>query len=220
MYLLSKLKLLVIASVLLFFLFGISLINSCGVAGTPEEEERTDISGEIEEEGKTAEVSAEEPSGEEENGKEIEEALKIESTAFNNGELIPLKHTCDGENVNPPLVITGIPENTESLVLIVEDPDAPGGKWIHWTVWNISPSTNEIPENSVPQGAVEGVTDFGTPGYGGPCPPSGKHRYFFKLYSLDTALNLTPSATVKDIEEAMRGHIIESTELMGTYERS
>jgi hypothetical protein len=207
------------AFVLLFFLFSVSLINSCRIAQTPEEEEHGGISGGIEEEDKTAEVLSEEPSGEEEKGKEIQEALKIESLAFNNGGMIPLKYTCDGENINPPLVITGIPENTKSLVLIVEDPDAPVGTWIHWTVWNISPATNEIPENSVPQGAVEGITDFGAPGYGGPCPPSGKHRYFFKLYSLDITLDLATSASVEDIEEAMQGHIIESAEMVGLYER-
>lgn len=220
MHLLSRLKLPILAFVLLFFLFSISLINSCGIAGTPEGGKQAEASAGIKEEGKTAEVLSEEPSGGEEKGKEIKEALKIESPAFNNEGMIPLKYTCDGENINPPLVITGIPENTKSLVLIVEDPDAPAGTWIHWTVWNISPATNEIPENSVPQGAVEGITDFGSPGYGGPCPPSGKHRYFFKLYSLDITLDLAPSATVEDIEEAIQGHIIESAELMGTYERS
>ncbi|GAG65703.1 unnamed protein product, partial [marine sediment metagenome] len=106
----------------------------------------------------------------------------------------------------------------KSLVLIVDDPDAPAKTWVHWTVWNIDPKTTEILENSIPQDAVEGVTDFGTSGYGGPCPPSGTHRYFFKLYALDTTLDLSSSATVEDIQEAMEGHILDSVELIGLYE--
>ncbi|RLF04972.1 MAG: YbhB/YbcL family Raf kinase inhibitor-like protein, partial [Thermoprotei archaeon] len=97
--------------------------------------------------------------------------------------------------------------------------DAPMGTWVHWTVWNIDPKTVEIPENSVPEGAVEGITDFGKPGYGGPCPPSGTHRYFFKLYALDTTLDLGSDATKSDIEKAMEGHILEKAELIGRYSR-
>ena len=145
--------------------------------------------------------------------------MKLESSVFENNGNIPSKYTCDGENVNPPLEISEVPENTKSLVLIVDDPDAPMGTWVHWTVWNISPKTTEISENSVPEGAVEGITDFGKPGYGGPCPPSGTHRYFFKLYALDTTLDLGSSAKAKDIEKAMEGHILDKAELVGLYSR-
>lgn len=145
--------------------------------------------------------------------------MKIESSAFGNNQSIPSKYTCDGENISPPLKISGVPEGTKSLVLISDDPDAPMGTWVHWTVWNIDPQTQEIAENSLPPGAVEGETSFGKPGYGGPCPPSGTHRYFFKLYALDTSLDFDSSAKVKDIEQAMQGHVLDSAELVGLYKR-
>jgi Raf kinase inhibitor-like YbhB/YbcL family protein len=145
--------------------------------------------------------------------------MKIESPAFENNQSILSKYTCDGENISPPLKINDVPEGTKSLVLIVDDPDAPVGTWVHWTVWNINPQTKEIPEGVEPEGAVEGLTDFGSPGYGGPCPPSGKHRYFFKLYALDILLSLDSSAETKDIEEAMEGHILDKAELIGLYSR-
>jgi hypothetical protein len=145
--------------------------------------------------------------------------MTITSPAFKNNKHIPAKYTCDGENVNPPLEIKDVPGNAQSLVLISDDPDAPGGTWVHWTVWNIDPKTTEIAENSVPEGAVEGVTDFGKPGYGGPCPPPGTHRYFFKLFALDTKLDLSENTTAKDLEAAMEGHIIEKAELIGLYRR-
>lgn len=143
--------------------------------------------------------------------------LRIESSAFGENEKIPAKFTCDADNINPQLEISGVPQETASLVLIVDDPDAPGGTWVHWTIWNIDPSTTGISENSVPSGAVEGVTDFGVPGYGGPCPPSGTHRYFFKLFALDTTLDLDSSATAADIETAIQGHALDSVELVGLY---
>jgi Raf kinase inhibitor-like YbhB/YbcL family protein len=143
--------------------------------------------------------------------------LSITSPAFEHESDIPEKYSCDGSDINPELVFDGIPSDAVSLVLIVDDPDAPGGTWVHWTVWNIDPSTTSIPENSVPAGSVEGTTDFGTPGYGGPCPPSGTHRYFFKLYALDTDLDLDSSALASDIEAAMDGHILASSELIGLY---
>ncbi len=145
--------------------------------------------------------------------------MQITSPAFSHHDFIPSQYTCEGENINPPLQITDIPENAKSLVLIVDDPDAPGRTFVHWTVWNISPQVNSIPENSVPQGGVEGITDFGRPGYGGPCPPSGVHRYFFKVYALDTLLELPSSATKSDIEKAMEGHILAHGELVGLYEK-
>lgn len=146
--------------------------------------------------------------------------MKISSPMFQNNSAIPKKYTCDGENTNPPLEISEIPVEVQSLVLIVDDPDAPGGTWVHWTVWNIDPKTTRIEENSVPIKAVEGTTSFGRTGYGGPCPPSGTHRYFFKLYALDIKLNL-PLDTVKSgLLEAMADHILAETELVGLYSRA
>ncbi len=144
----------------------------------------------------------------------------IESTEFKNNENIPTKYTCDGEDINPPLLFNNVPEETQSLVLISDDPDAPMGTWVHWTVWNIDPKTREIAENSVPTGAIEGITDFGRTGWGGPCPPSGTHRYFFKLYALDIKLDLSSKTRKPQIEEAMAGHIIKEAELIGLYSRN
>lgn len=145
--------------------------------------------------------------------------MKIESPVFKNNEFIPPEYTCDGENISPPLIINDVPENAKSLVLIVDDPDAPGGTWIHWTVWNISPDIKEIPENSCPQDAVEGITDSGRPGYSGPCPPYGTHRYFFKLFALDTTLDLGVSSRVADIEHKMEENIVAKAQLVGLYRR-
>lgn len=144
--------------------------------------------------------------------------MKLTSPAFENNQSIPVKYTCDGEDLSPPLKIAEVPAEAKSLVLIVDDPDAPVGDWVHWTVLNIPPQTAEIAEGKAPEG-LEGKTDFGTPGYGGPCPPGGTHRYFFKLYALDTKLNLPASAKKADIEKAMEDHIITRTELVGIYKR-
>lgn len=146
--------------------------------------------------------------------------MELTSPAFEHNQTIPSRYTCDGEEVNPPLVIADVPSNAKSLALIVDDPDAPGGTWVHWTVWNIDPRTAEIAENSVPSGATEGTTSFGKTGYGGPCPPSGTHRYFFKLTALDIALDLPPNTTARDLKKAMEGHILESVERIGLYQRS
>jgi Raf kinase inhibitor-like YbhB/YbcL family protein len=145
--------------------------------------------------------------------------MRITSTAFKDNWQIPKKYTCDGENINPPLTFHEVPEGAESLVLIVDDPDAPRGTFTHWTVWNINPRISLVKENSVPEGAIQGMTDFGRQGYGGPCPPFGTHRYFFKLYALDTVLDLDSSATVTNLERAMEGHILERAELVGLYQR-
>ena len=145
--------------------------------------------------------------------------LQLVSPAFKNNEFIPEKYTCDGKDINPPLLIENIPSGTKSMALIVDDPDAPEGTWVHWVVWNISPDTKEMKESSVPGGAQQGVNDFRKHEYGGPCPPSGTHRYFFKLYALDTMLNLGSKAKKSDLEQAMKGHILEKTELIGRYRR-
>lgn len=143
--------------------------------------------------------------------------MKISSPLFENGEEIPDDYTCDGDDISPELVIEGIPKNAKSLALIMDDPDAPAGTWVHWIVWNIAPDTKVIEEDNAT--GTEGMNSFGDQGYGGPCPPSGTHRYFFKLYALDTLLQLNESSTAKDLEKAMKGHIMEKAELMGTYSR-
>lgn len=145
--------------------------------------------------------------------------MKLESPNFNHQGFIPSKYTCDGENVNPELRISEVPEGTASLVLIVNDPDAPGKTFTHWTVWNINPKIKMIAENSVPSGSKEGLTDFGRPGYGGPCPPSGIHHYHFHLFALDTKLDLPSSASEETLREVMAGHILATAELIGLYQR-
>jgi Raf kinase inhibitor-like YbhB/YbcL family protein len=146
--------------------------------------------------------------------------MKISSNAFEHNWQIPKKYTCDGSDVNPPLKFEGVPSEAKSLALIVDDPDAPVGTWVHWVLWNIDPKTSEIKENSVPKGAHQGMNDFRKNDYGGPCPPSGAHRYFFKLYAIDITLNLAPNATKSDIESAIKGHILAKAELIGLYKRS
>jgi Raf kinase inhibitor-like YbhB/YbcL family protein len=148
-----------------------------------------------------------------------EATMKISSPAFGHNGYIPEKHTCDGQDVNPPLLIEGVPPGTKSLALIVDDPDAPVGTWVHWVVWDIRPETKEIREGAVPQGAGQGVNDFRKHDYGGPCPPSGVHRYFFKLYALDTVLGLGERAKKADLEKAMKGHVIGQAEIIGRYRR-
>ncbi len=143
--------------------------------------------------------------------------MKISSPVFENNEFIPAKYTCDGEDVNPPLLFAGIPDGTESLALVAEDPDAPAGTWVHWLLWNIPPETVGVEENSVPDGFVSGINDFGKNSYGGPCPPSGTHRYFFKLYALDRKLSLPATARKEEMERVMEGAILDSAELVGLY---
>jgi hypothetical protein len=145
--------------------------------------------------------------------------MQITSTAFGQNQAIPSIYTCDGRNISPPLSINGVPTAAKSLVLIVDDPDAPSGDFVHWLAWNISPDTKEIAENSIPSGGIEGTADFEKPGWGGPCPPSGTHRYQFKIYALDNELNLVPSARKKDLENAMVGHILDQAQLTGLYKR-
>ena len=143
--------------------------------------------------------------------------IKVFSSAFEANRTIPRKYTCDGENINPPLEFEGIPEEAESLVLILDDPDAPMKTFTHWIVWNIEPVA-KIEEDSIP--GVEGINDFRKIGYGGPCPPSGAHRYFFRVYALNRQLELKAGAGRKELESEMIGHIIAEGELMGKYSRT
>ena len=145
--------------------------------------------------------------------------MKITSPAFADKQMIPSKYTCDGENINPPLQITEVPLNTQSLVLIVDDPDAPSGDWVHWLVWNINPETKLIAENESPKGAVQGINDSGRQNYDGPCPPSGIHHYQFKIYALDTILNLPSNSRKKDLEKAIEDHILDKDMFVGLYQR-
>jgi len=146
--------------------------------------------------------------------------FSLESEAFDNGGVIPRKHGYKNGNHIPPLKIGGIPENTVSLVLIMDDPDAMsvvGKVWVHWVLWNIDPNTIELKENSIPSNCLEGKTDFGEIGYGGPAPPDKEHTYIFKLYALDTKLDAAKDSTKKQIEEIMNNHIIAETRLEGRY---
>jgi len=145
--------------------------------------------------------------------------MKISSSKFNNNDLISKKYTCDGDNVNPPLDFSGIPVGTKSLAVIVDDPDAPSGTWTHWVVWNIEPNTSKIEEDSAPVNAIEGVNSYSKTSYDGPCPPSGTHHYFFKVFALDFKPNLSYSSGAKELEEAMIGHILEFAEISVKYSR-
>ncbi len=144
--------------------------------------------------------------------------MNITSPAFDHNERIPERYTCDGENTSPPLVFSEIPLEAQNLVLIVDDPDAPAGTWVHWLVFNIPVETGFVDEDSVPKG-IEGVTSFGNNDYGGPCPPSGTHRYFFKLYALDTELPENPEFTKSSVLEQMDSHVVAKAELVGLYSR-
>ena len=150
--------------------------------------------------------------------------IKITSGAFNEGEFIPKKYTCDGVNISPPLDWSGIPDNTKSIALICDDPDAPMGTWVHWVIFNIPPSINKLKENIpavkvLEDGTIQGINDFRKTGYGGPCPPGGTHRYYFKIYALDKKLSITSSTTKKDLEQSMREHIVAEGKIVGKYSR-
>ena len=144
--------------------------------------------------------------------------MKITSSAFQQGANIPSKFSCDGANTSPPLEIGDVPSGAKSLVLIADDPDAPSGLFTHWAVWNISPQTSTIAEGSTPKG-VQGTNDFGKSSYGGPCPPSGTHRYYFKIFALDRELDLPFGAKRGQLDTAIKGHVIAQGELMGRYSR-
>jgi Raf kinase inhibitor-like YbhB/YbcL family protein len=156
-------------------------------------------------------------------------ALSLTSSSFKQNGEIPSRHTCEGKDVSPSLAWTGAPPGTKSLVLIVDDPDAPDPRapkmtWVHWILYNLPPSSSGLPEGAqkanLPEGTQEGLNDWKRTGYGGPCPPIGRHRYFFKLYALDTALQGMHQATKAQLEGAMKGHILAQAELVGTYEKT
>jgi len=150
--------------------------------------------------------------------------IKITSSAFQDGGLIPAKYTCDGADVSPPLQWDRVPEGAKSIALICDDPDAPMGTFVHWVIFSLPAETRQLAEKVtadkiLPSGARQGTSDFGRVGYGGPCPPSGTHRYFFKVYALDTTLDLPAGARKSDLLKAMQGHILGQGQLIGKYKR-
>jgi hypothetical protein len=156
-------------------------------------------------------------------------ALALTSSAFAHNGAIPRRYTCDGDDVSPPLAWSGVPQGTRSLALIVDDPDAPDPRapqmtWVHWVLYDMPPSTTDLPEGlasrDLPAGTREGINDWKRTGYGGPCPPRGRHRYFHKLYALDAVLGGLGKITKSRLEAAMQGHVLAQAELVGTYDRS
>lgn len=150
--------------------------------------------------------------------------IKITSSAFSEGGMIPAKYTCDGEDISPPLKWEAVPEGTVSIALICDDPDAPMGTWVHWILYNLPPDTKQLSEKfpddeTLPNQARQGITDFGKTGYGGPCPPGGTHRYYFKIYALDTKIDIVKIADKASVVQSMQGHIIGEGTLMGRYKR-
>jgi hypothetical protein len=145
--------------------------------------------------------------------------FKISSPAFENNGKIPSTYACDGVNTNPPLKIENIPREAKSLALIFDDTDAPRGSYVHWILWNIDPGVKEIKENSVPEGAIQGLNDFKKNHYGGPCPPGRAHKYVFKIYALNSPLKLDPNSTKRDLEKAMEGRVLAQAQWAGVYKR-
>ena len=150
--------------------------------------------------------------------------MEIKSPAFENEGMIPSEYTCDGKNISPQIKWENIPDHTKSLALICDDPDAPAGDWVHWVIFNIPPDVTELEENiplskELKNGAVQGLNDFRKNGYGGPCPPSGTHRYYFKLFALDKMLAPDANAKKQDLLDAMQGHILAQAQIMGKYKR-
>ena len=150
--------------------------------------------------------------------------MEIKSTSFNHEEMIPAKYTCDGQNISPPLAWSSAPKETKSFALICDDPDAPAGTWVHWVIFDIPANVNSLPEKVVKQEEIAGLgkngkNTSGHYGYDGPCPPGGTHRYYFKLYALDTILNLNSGLSKEDLLKAMKGHILAEAQLMGRYKR-
>ncbi|MFH1047156.1 MAG: YbhB/YbcL family Raf kinase inhibitor-like protein [Patescibacteria group bacterium] len=145
--------------------------------------------------------------------------MKITSPAFGQNEVIPAAHTCDGADRPPILKISAVPTGAKTIAIVMDDPDASGRPWVHWTIWNIPARESLMLEGELPVGSVEGLTSFGTVGYGGPCPPSGTHRYFFKAYALDAELDLSSETSAAELERAISGHVLDKCGLIGVYSR-
>ena len=166
----------------------------------------------------------EKPAVEMESQEDTSMTLQISSPAFEDGSAIPQEYSCDGDDSSPALFWGELPDQTKSIALIMDDPDAPVGAWVHWVLYDLPGNRTEIPKNvpksgQLPGGGTQGSNSWGRSGYGGPCPPGGTHRYFFKLYALDSALDLASGATKEDLLQAMEGHILDQGQLMGTYSR-
>lgn len=147
----------------------------------------------------------------------MNDSLTLQSSEFSSGKSIPSVYTCDGTNIRPPLSISGVPQDSKSLAIIMYDPDAPGGTFVHWVAWNIPPEINELASGDLPVNIKEGINSFQVVGYQGPCPPSGTHRYIWRLYALRSVLSLDTKTTREDLESAMNTYVITQTELMGRY---
>jgi Raf kinase inhibitor-like YbhB/YbcL family protein len=150
--------------------------------------------------------------------------MKIKSSAFVEGGMIPSKYTCDERDISPPLEWKDVPDETKSFALICDDPDAPGGTWVHWVIYNMPSNMSRLDENAKPEpesenGIIQGNNSWSKTGYGGPCPPSGTHRYYFKLYALDSMLSLKPKASKEQLLKAMKGHVLTEAQLIGKYKR-
>lgn len=150
--------------------------------------------------------------------------MRLSSSSFKDGGTIPTRFTCDGEDISPPLHFSGLPGGTRSVALVCDDPDAPVGTWVHWVIYNLPADTAALDEalpakETLPDGSMQGMTDFQRIGYGGPCPPAGTHRYFFKLYALNTMLDLPPGVSKSGLIEAMEGHLLSECRLIGLYSR-
>jgi hypothetical protein len=201
---------------LLILILGILLLGACTA---PPESSEPEAPSAVEPTEQPAEAT-QAPDPTEAPAEEIEQTtpLELSSTAFAQGEPIPVKYSCDGDDISPPLTWGDPPEGTQTLALIMDDPDAPGGTWDHWVVFNLSAEVRELPEAASVTATV-GKNSWGRNDYGGPCPPGGTHRYFFKLYALDTDLSLDENANKSQVLAAMEGHILAEVELMGTFSR-
>lgn len=149
----------------------------------------------------------------------VQQSMKLSSPVFDHSGKIPVDYTCDGKGIHPPLAISGVPEGTAALAIIVDDPDAPAGTFTHWIIWNINPATKEIGDGVVPEKSQEGTNSAGSTGFVSPCPPNGQHRYFFTLFALDAKLGLDGKAMKANVEKAMAGHVMAQSLLMGVYSR-
>jgi len=205
------------------FCLGILLLGACGAPATQQTQATSTTEIPLAASAAPAPTTASEASP---NNDDSSLPFELISTAFEQGEPMPVKYSCDGDDISPSLAWGDPPSGTQSLALIMDDPDAPGGIWVHWVLFNIPPDLRELEEdlpitgkNQDPNAIFFGENSWGRIGYGGPCPPSGTHRYFFKLYALDMKINLLPGATKQEILNAMDGHILAETELMGTYSR-
>ncbi|MFC2061414.1 YbhB/YbcL family Raf kinase inhibitor-like protein [Elusimicrobiota bacterium] len=209
----------------LFFIILTGLFFTAGCTefkGIPPEKSKPKVKAETGTVEETSTVTEAVSEAEEDSGgvvtKEPAGPMRLECSTFKQGEKIPAKYTADGKNVSPPLRVIDAPVGTVSLAVIMDDPDAPSGTWVHWVAWNLMGDTTQFPDGEEPSG-FSGLNSWGNGEYGGPAPPSGTHRYFFKCYALDTMLDIAGGSTKEELESAMEGHILDKAELMGVYSK-